>query len=223
VTDLTPVDFAEATTLRVGLISDTHIPDARAQLWPEVFIALEGVDVILHGGDIHDLGVLDDLGTLAPVFAARGNGEDGSGGRAVAPQDARLRDAWVLDLAGVRVGLIHDLPVPESPPYRTVERWKARRLGADADVIVFGDTHVEVIQRSGHTLCVNPGSPTYPHNLETQLGTIGFLHIGPRVDGLDGALVRANIWQLAAGAVGALKPGPLAGDELVVPNNKERS
>jgi uncharacterized protein len=222
-TGFTSVDLAGATTLRVGLISDTHIPEARAELWPEVFRALTGVDVILHGGDIHDLGVLDDLGELAPVFAARGNGEDGSGGRAIAPADARLRDAWVLNLAGVRVGLLHDLPIPETPPHLTVARWKARRLGADADVIVFGDTHVEVIQRSGDTLCGNPGSPTYPHNLATQLGTIGFLDIGPRVEGHGGAVVRASIWQLAAGAAGPLHPGPLAQEELVIPTTKERS
>jgi uncharacterized protein len=36
---------------------------------------------------------------------------------------------------------------------------------------------------------VNPGSPTYPHNLDTQLGTIGFLEI-------NGGKAEATIWQL---------------------------
>ena len=53
-----------------------------------------------------------------------------------------------------------------------------RRLGVEAlSVIVHGDTHVERIDQIGSTLCINPGSPTYPHNLQTQLGTIGFLDI----------------------------------------------
>jgi putative phosphoesterase len=188
-------EFSDRRKLRVGLISDTHIPEARAELWPQVFSAFgDGVDVILHGGDIHDLVVLDQLAELAPIYAARGNGEDGSGGRAQAPDHPRLRYSWLLDLAGVRVGLTHDLPVPEYPPRLTVERWKQRRFATnDVDVIVYGDSHVERIDVVGPTLCVNPGSPTYPHNLSAQLGTLGFLEI-------DEGLVRASIWQLTDGA-----------------------
>jgi uncharacterized protein len=187
---LTTSELSGRTTLHVGLISDTHIPEARAVLWPQVFDVFEGVDAILHGGDIHDLVVLDQLNELAPLWSARGNGEDGSAGRPIAADDARLRYSWLLDLAGVRVGLTHDLPMPEIPPNYTVTRWKDRRFGTrDLDVLVYGDSHVERIDVIGSTLCVNPGSPTYPHNLQTQLGTIGFLDI-------DGPTVRASLWQL---------------------------
>ncbi|MCE2407408.1 MAG: metallophosphoesterase family protein, partial [Pseudomonadales bacterium] len=55
------------------------------------------------------------------------------------------------------------------------------------DVIVFGDTHTELIEEVEGVLCVNPGSPTYPHNYDTQYGTIGFLEI----DGADSA---ASVW-----------------------------
>ena len=130
---------------------------------------------------------------VAPIYSARGNGEDGSAGRPIAPDDGRLRYSWLLDLAGVRVGLTHDLPIPEHPPRLTVDRWKQRRFATtDVDVIVYGDSHVEGIDVVGPTLCVNPGSPTYPHNLLTQLGTLGFLEIEPGV-------VRASIWQLTDG------------------------
>jgi putative phosphoesterase len=191
--EVTPLVTSELSTrrrLRVGLISDTHIPEARAELWPQVFDVFDGVDAILHGGDIHELRVLDQLDELAPLWSARGNGEDGSAGRPVAADDSRLRYSWLLDLAGVRVGLTHDLPMPEIPPNFTVTRWKDRRFGTqDIDVLVYGDSHVERIDVIGPTLCVNPGSPTYPHNLNTQLGTIGFLDI-------DGRTVTASIWQL---------------------------
>jgi uncharacterized protein len=176
--------------LRIGLVSDTHIPEARSELWPEVFDAFRGLDLILHGGDLHELSVLHALADVAPVYAARGNGEDGSGGRPVTPDDPRLRESWLLELGGVRVGLTHDLPVPEYPPNMTVERWCERRFGTTAvDVVVYGHTHVEAIDVVGATLCVNPGSPTYPHNLNTQLGTLGLLEI-------DGGVVRASLFQL---------------------------
>jgi hypothetical protein len=183
-------ELSQRPVLRIGVISDTHIPEARAELWPQVFTMFDGVDAILHGGDIHELAVLDQLGELAPLWCARGNGEDGSGGRSVAVVDDRVRYSWLLDLGGVRVGLTHDVPVPEVPPNLTVERWKQRRFGrSDVDVLVYGDSHVERIDVIAGTLCVNPGSPTYPHNLNTQLGTLGFVDIDP-------GRVRATRWQL---------------------------
>jgi predicted phosphodiesterase len=55
--------------------------------------------------------------------------------------------------------------------------------------VVYGHTHVEAIDVVGSTLCVNPGSPTYPHNLNTQLGTLGLLEI-------DEGVARASLFQL---------------------------
>lgn len=176
--------------MRIGLLSDTHIPEARPELWPQLFDAFRGVDLILHGGDIHELWVLDQLEAIAPVYAARGNGEEGGGGRPIAGPDPRVHESWVLQVAGARIGIIHDLPVPEHPPYLTIARAMQRRLGVQMlDVIVHGDTHVERIDQIGATLCINPGSPTYPHNLQTQLGTIGFLDI-------DGRAITASLAQL---------------------------
>jgi len=163
-------------TLKIGLISDTHIPEARPGLWPQIYEAFADVDLIFHAGDIHELYVLDELETLAPVYAARGNGEDGSGGRPVQPEDPRVRYAWLLDLEGLRVGLTHYVPVPERPPTFTLARWIDRYFdGERPDVIVSGDTHRECIAEVQGIFCVNPGSPTYPHNYDTQFGTIGFL------------------------------------------------
>lgn len=178
------------THYRLGLISDTHIPEARPELWPQVFDVFQGVDAILHAGDIHDLKVIDQLSDVATTFAARGNGDDGSGGRPVQPDDARLREAWLIDFGGLRIGLTHDVPVPEYPPHLTLENAMKRYFSrTDLDVLIYGDTHVEAIDVIGATLCVNPGSPTYPRNLNTQLGTIGFLDIR---DGVP----EATIWQL---------------------------
>jgi len=167
--------------LHIGLISDTHIPEARRSLWPQVFEAFADVDLILHAGDVHDFRVLDELEAVAPVYAARGNGEDGSGGRPVQPEDPRVRYAWLLELEGLWVGLTHYVPVPERPPNFTLARWIDRYFPErPPDVIVSGDTHRELIESVNGTLCVNPGSPTYPHNYDTQYGTIGFLDIRER-------------------------------------------
>ncbi len=78
--------------MRIGLISDTHIPEACAHVWPQVLEAFEGVDYIFHAGDVHEFSVLDELQRIAPVYAARGNGEDGSGGRPVQPARSARED-----------------------------------------------------------------------------------------------------------------------------------
>ena len=69
--------------MRLGLISDTHIPEAMPELWPHVYELFDGCDSILHAGDIYDLAVIDRLSEVAPTFAARGN----------APDPARCADA----------------------------------------------------------------------------------------------------------------------------------
>ncbi|MGI8551356.1 MAG: YfcE family phosphodiesterase [Dehalococcoidia bacterium] len=183
------------TSMRIGLISDTHIPEACRELWPQVFDAFRGVDYILHAGDIHELRVIDQLSAIAVTYAARGNGDDGSGGRPLQPEDPRLREAWLLELGGLRIGLTHDLPIPEYPPHLTLERAMQRHFGrTDLDVAVYGDTHVEAIDTVGGVLCINPGSPTYPHNLDTQLGTIGFLKVRQ-------GQIEAAIWQLTVDGI----------------------
>ena len=180
---------------KIGLISDTHIPEARVSLWDQVYTAFQGVDLIFHGGDIHDLSLLDELEKVAPIYAARGNGEDGSGGRDVQPEDPRVKYAWLIEIEGLWVGLTHYIPVPERPPNFTLAKWVDRFFPErKPDVIVSGDTHREAIEWIDGVYCVNPGSPTYPHNYDTQYGTIGFLEI-------DNGKADASIWQIAEAGI----------------------
>ena len=65
--------------MRIGLISDTHIPEAGPDMPAQVYEAFRGVDLILHAGDMHIIDVLDWLEGIAPVLGARGNGDYPSG------------------------------------------------------------------------------------------------------------------------------------------------
>jgi uncharacterized protein len=165
--------------MKVGLIADTHIPEAGEDIWPQVYDRFreERVDLILHAGDIHVLRVLDRLEARVgvPVYACRGNGDDGGAGRPVCPDDHRLREAWALDHHGFRVGLCHDMALPEHPPHRTIETMMRRYFDGPCDIVVHGDTHVGEAITLRTTLLVNPGSPMYPRNMNVSLGTIGFL------------------------------------------------
>ena len=168
--------------LRIGLVSDTHIPEARRELWDELYEAFEGVDLILHGGDMHDVVVLDWLERVAPVIGVRGNGDDGTSGRTVAPNDPRLAYNQVLDIDGLRIGMTHDFSHLDLPS-TTIEERMQRHFEGAMHIVVAGDTHVPLVQTLHGVLVVNSGSPTYPRNLNTQLGTVGFMEIrAGRVD-----------------------------------------
>lgn len=163
--------------MRIGLISDTHIPTAGRDLWPQVYEALTGVDLIMHAGDLHDPIVLDWLERLAPVAAVWGNGDYGGWQRTEPPTDPRLRESRVLAFGGLRIGLVHDLPLPEAPPHKTLESLMRHFFDGPVDVIVRGSTHAAEITTVKRVLVVNPGSPTFPNHLSLRLGTLGYLDI----------------------------------------------
>jgi putative phosphoesterase len=157
--------------LKIGLIADTHIRHEGEDLYPETYDALAGVDLILHAGDTYITHVYDRLERIAPVIACRGNGD------MQMPDDPRLKLDQVVEVERLRIGLMHDLALPEAPPHRTLETIMERRLGGPVDVIVFGDTHVAHLSTFKDVLLVNPGSPTYPSNYDRQLGTVAILTI----------------------------------------------
>jgi putative phosphoesterase len=157
--------------MRIGLLSDTHIPEAATELPRELFTAFQGVDLILHAGDIYVRSVLDDLARIAPVLAARGDDDYGS-----TLADERVKDKHILNLEGRRVWLVH-----QRPYYLTTAWWRDRQPAErpkdeDPDIIVFGHEHRTVVENEYGILFVSPGSPTFLHYLRG-LGTVGFLEI----------------------------------------------
>lgn len=159
----------------IGLIADSHIPEAMPELPAQVRDVFADVDLILHAGDLHCLDVLDWLEKTAPVLAVRGNGDEGGGGRPVVPEDARLHETQYLPCTGWHLGLVHDVLDPEEMPTWPIERTVQHYFGQPTDIIICGHTHVECIRRYHQVWVINPGSPTYPHNLAAQPGTVGLL------------------------------------------------
>jgi uncharacterized protein len=165
--------------MRIGLISDTHIPEACEHLPPRVFEVLDGVDLVMHAGDVYVNRVLDELGAIAPVLAALGNGDEGLDGHRyrLDTDDERVREAHVFEIEGVRIGLVHAIPTPDETSEEVFRRAIERNFGGPVDVIVQGHSHVEGVVRYGETLVVNPGSATLPRNLVDVPGTVAILEI----------------------------------------------
>jgi uncharacterized protein len=121
--------------LRVGLISDTH-----GLLRPEATAFLRGCSHIVHGGDIGNAGVLQELAALAPVTAVRGNND-------VGPWAESIRETESLVIGGVRLYALHDLARLDLEP-----------AAAGVRVVISGHSHKPSVAERGGVLFVNPGS-----------------------------------------------------------------
>lgn len=122
----------------IGLISDTH-----GLLRPEVHSALAGVELILHAGDVGGAEILDELALIAPVRAVFGNTD--------AQWEPGLVPALDLELGGLRVHVSHGHEVGKVTPANLAAAYQA-------DVIVYGHTHIQKISRIDGRLIVNPGA-----------------------------------------------------------------
>jgi putative phosphoesterase len=166
--------------MRIGLISDTHIPEACDHLPTAVFEVFSGVDLVMHAGDVYVNRVLDELAQIAPVIGVVGNGDEGlDGHRFKLDPDERVRHAQLLEVEGVRIGLAHALPTPDETSDAVFENAMHRHFGSSVDVLVIGHSHIETIAYFGKTLVVNPGSATLPRNLVDVPGTVAILEIAP--------------------------------------------
>ncbi|HEV2133981.1 MAG TPA: metallophosphoesterase family protein [Terracidiphilus sp.] len=121
--------------MKLGVISDTH-----GLLRPEVAPALAGVDMILHCGDVGKFSILDELRTIAPVTAIRGN-IDREG------KCAQLPDSEVALAEGRYIYMLHDLKTIHLDP-------AAGRFAA----VLSGHSHVPNFYTRKDVLFLNPGS-----------------------------------------------------------------
>lgn len=158
------------SSLKVGLIADTHMPGATQHLWPEALAFFKGCDAILHAGDLHTLDIVDTLSDIAPTYVALGNGDVGM-------TDPRLQLSWRLDFEGTIVGMMHHCPSPARKPEAVVMKAIQKRFETLPHILVFGHTHAESITALNQLVVVNPGSPTLPHNRSLRRGTLGLIEL----------------------------------------------
>jgi putative phosphoesterase len=160
--------------VRVVAISDTHAPRRWRTCPDRVAEHLRGADLILHAGDVCTADALDELAGYAPVRAVLGNND----GPDVATWGAP--ETLLLELAGLRVAMVHDAGPAAGRTARMGRRFP------DADLVVFGHSHIPLDQTGDGVRIFNPGSPTdrrrQPH------GTLGVLRI-ERGQLLDAAIV----------------------------------
>jgi len=121
--------------MKIGVISDTH-----GLLRAEALAALQGVEHILHAGDVGDAAILDALRTIAPVTAIRGN-VDTHGACALLPATE------MVSLGGVSFYLVH-----------SVHDLDVNAEAAGIACVVSGHSHQPLIEERRGVMYLNPGS-----------------------------------------------------------------
>ena len=149
-------------TTRVGVVADTHCPEFIDRLPERLLSALQGVDLILHAGDITATSTLDELARIAPVQAVRGD-HDRNLESLPATREIALEGKRVVIVHGQRPRWLEEsqtfwwtLSLGFFQPHRGLPSSLLLRF-PHADVIIFGHTHRAYVRMVRGTLLFNPG------------------------------------------------------------------
>jgi putative phosphoesterase len=148
--------------VRIGVISDTHIPDKVGRVPEAILDAFKNVDLIMHAGDMVDLEVIEELRSVCPTIVAVAGNMD----RAEVAKKYPTKQ--VFNISGIKIGLAHGSGAPAG----LIELLKNIFKADKCDIIVFGHSHDPVNKKIGKTLFFNPGSATDSFSGEISYGII---------------------------------------------------
>lgn len=135
--------------MKIGLISDTHIPDRLSLLPENVIKAFEGVDLILHAGDVTDYEVIEKLEKIAPVLAVEGN-MDRRFGRVDLPKSR------IIKAENQKIGILHGDRLLRGD----MEQLAYNAMEMGVNILISGHTHIPHAEKIKDIILINPGSPT---------------------------------------------------------------
>ena len=134
--------------MKIGVISDTHIPERAQDIPPEICSAFKDVDLILHAGDLVTMEAIKSLEKISPVKAVYGNMDS--------PKIRKvLKEKEIIEVNNFKIGVIHGRGAPSGLVKFAREAFKDKM-----DIIVFGHSHTPLNEKIDNTLFFNPGSAT---------------------------------------------------------------
>jgi putative phosphoesterase len=128
---------------------------------------LAAAELVIHAGDFSTVSALAEIEALCggPLVAVHGNVDD-------AELRRRLPERTEVELAGVRIGVVHDAGRARGRLARL------RRAFPEADAVVFAHSHLPLHERDGEFQIFNPGSPTERRRAPTRTMGIATIRDG---------------------------------------------
>lgn len=142
--------MAQSNSVKIGVISDTHITDRSGQIPQAVLNAFKGVDLVIHAGDMVSLRVIEALKGVCPkVIAVAGNMDQEAVRKRYPPKQ-------ILEILGHRIGLMHGA----GAPFNLIDLLKDAFKQDGCDLIIYGHSHKPMNEEIDGVLFFNPGSAT---------------------------------------------------------------
>lgn len=135
--------------MRVGVISDTHVPSLYRSIPPGIWRALEGCEIIIHAGDFDGWEAYEEFKSRFPTLGVIGN-QDSFRRCDEVPMNR------VETLNGYQIGITHGFGPRVNLPQRVLTNWH----GPKVDLLIFGHSHEPGIHVIDGTRMLNPGSAT---------------------------------------------------------------
>lgn len=156
--------------MRIGVISDTHIPDRAKDIPEQILEDFKNVDMVIHAGDFVDLSVLDKLKTVCrDVRAVWGNMDQNEIRK-------KLPEKEIIKIANYKIGIIHGYGHPNNLIELTAGVFKDDGV----NLIIFGHSHSPVNEKKGDILYFNPGSPT--DKIFSPYNSYGIIEISDKIE-----------------------------------------
>lgn len=156
--------------MKIGVLSDTHIPRIARDIPKAVYNAFKDVDLILHAGDLTEIKFLDKLKKIKKTVAVSGNMDTKEAAAFLKPKE-------IIEAGVFRIGLIHGWGPPEGLPERIAGEFKGEKINC----IIFGHSHQPMNEIKDGILLFNPGSPT--DKIFTAYNSYGILEVADKITG----------------------------------------
>ncbi len=136
--------------MKIGVISDTHIPE-KANLLPQKLITeLKKCDMVIHAGDMVSIEVARALKKICPNFKAVCGNMDYAEVRKDFPEKEIVR------VGKFKIGIKHGF----GPPGQLLNLMEGVFKDDGVDIVIFGHSHNPLNEKKGKIIFFNPGSPT---------------------------------------------------------------
>ncbi len=154
--------------MKIGVISDTHLPDSGSELPEKLIKELKKVDLIVHAGDLTEIKYYEQLISVNEVKAVAGNMDSFE-------LQNKLNKKISFTVNGKKISIIH------GHQFRGKNMLQGLNYSfPESDLIIFGHTHRPFNEKLGGKIFFNPGSPT-DKRLEKNY-TFGIIDIGDQIN-----------------------------------------
>jgi len=156
--------------MRIGVIADTHIPDRAMQIPKQVLDDFKNADMLIHAGDLVELSVIETMKKACPDVKVVCGNMDGLEVRKAFPEKE------IIKVGNYKIGIIHGY----GPPNKLIDTLNEVFKNDTVDMIVYGHSHIGVVENIGNIIYFNPGSPT--DKIFSPFNSYGIIEITDKID-----------------------------------------